>query len=267
MRRTEVMLGVLALCWSLPALAADRLTDKDVKALVARIEQGRDRFDDALDDKVKHSIVRGPAGEVNVDNFLNDFQESIDRLEERLKPEYAASAEAGALLRQASAIHRFFRQQPAGTRGESEWNRLEADLKTLAAAYGADFPLGENATVRRIGDRELAAAIDEIARNADRLKKSLDNELKKDTTMDKPARQTIVGEADGLSKDAKAFRDRVKDGEPSSAEADRVLARATKLQGLIDGHQVPASAGTWTNVTPRLQSVASAYGTSWPGRR
>ncbi len=267
MRRTELMLGVMALCWSVSALAADRPTDKDVKTLVARIEQGRDRFDDALDGKLKHSIIRGPSGEVNVDRFLNDFQENIDRLEERLKPEYAASAEAGTLLRQASAIHRFFRQQPAGTRGESEWNRLEADLKTLAAAYGADFPLEEHATVRRIGDRELAAAIDEIAGTASQLKKTLDNDLKRDTTIDKPARQAIVGEADGLAKDAKAFRDRVKNGEPSSAEADRVLARATKLQAFIDSHQVPTSVAAWTNVTTRLQSVASAYGTTWPGGR
>jgi hypothetical protein len=267
MRRTELMLGVMTLCSFTPVLAADRLTDRDVKALVARIEQGRDRFDDALDDKLKHSIVRGSSGEVKVDSFLNDFQESIDRLEERLKPDYAASAEAGTLLRQASAIHRFFRQQPAGTRGESEWNRLEADLKALAVAYGADFPLPENATVRRIGDRELAASLDELVRSADRLKQSLDNDLKKDTTIDKPARQAIVGEADQLSKDAKALRDRVKDAEPSSAEADRLLERAAKLHAFIDSHQVPTSAGTWSSATTRLQSVASAYGSPWPRHR
>jgi hypothetical protein len=45
-----------------PALAADRLTDRDVKELVSRIEQGRDRFDDAVDGKLKRSIVRGPSG-------------------------------------------------------------------------------------------------------------------------------------------------------------------------------------------------------------
>jgi hypothetical protein len=267
MKRIGLMLGVLALCSSSSVLAADRLTDRDVKSLVARIEQGRDRFDDALDDKLKHSIVRGPSGEVNVDNFLNDFQESIDRLEERLKPDYAASAEAGTLLRQASAIDGFLRRQPPGTRGESEWNRLATDLKTLAAAYGADFPLTENASVRRIGDRELTATIEEVGRTADRLKKSLDNDLKKDATLDKQARQAIVGEADQLSKDAKTLRERVKDGEPSSAEADRLLASATRLQAFIDSHQVPTSAANWTAATARLQSLASAYGARWPSSR
>jgi hypothetical protein len=267
MRRTGLLLSILTLCGSSVVLAADRLTDRDVKALVARIEQGRDRFDDALDGKLKHSIVRGPAGEVNVGDYLNDFQENIDRLEERLKPDYAASAEAGALLRQASAIHRFFRQQPAGTRGESEWNRLETDLKALAIAYGADFPLAENATVRRIGDRELAAAIGQVASTADRLKKSLDNELKKDAAMDKPARQAVVGEADQLSKDAKVLRDRVKDGKPSTGEAERVLAGATKLQTFIDSHRVPASAAAWTSAGQPLQTLTSAYRVPSPVRK
>jgi hypothetical protein len=243
-----------------PAFAADRLTDRDVKELVARIEQGRDRFDDALDGKLKRSIVRGRSGEVNVNDFLNDFQENIDRLEERLSPEYAASAEVATLLSQGSGIDRFFRQQPPGTKGESEWNRLAADLKALAAAYGADFPLPEGAAVRRMGDREVAAAADEVARSADRLKKSLNNDLKKDRTVQKTDREAIVREADQLSKDAKALRGRVRDGKPSSAEADRLLSQASKLQAFIEGRQVPTAAGDWAGISACLQGLAGAYG-------
>ena len=255
--------AAVGLCWVSPAFATDRLTDKDVKALVARIEQGRDRFDDAMDGKLKRSIVRGPSGEMNVSDFLNDFQESIDRVEERLQPGYAASAEVGTLLQQASRIRRLFREQPPGTKGESEWNRLETDLKALAAAYGTDFPPGENASVRRIGDRELAAAVEEIGRVGDRLEKSLDSELKKDPSIGQPARQAMVAEADGLEKDAKALRSRIKNADPSSAEAERLLARARKVQAIFDSHQLPASSGTWSTATSQLQSVASAYGVPW----
>ena len=101
-----------------PLFAADRLTDRDVKQLLARIEDGRDKFDNALDDKFKNSILRDASGEVNVKRFLNTFQESIDRVEESLKPDYAASTEVGTLLRQGSALERYFRQQPGGTKGE-----------------------------------------------------------------------------------------------------------------------------------------------------
>jgi hypothetical protein len=266
MRSITVWLSLVALGGS-PAFAADRLTDKDVRALVARIEQGRDRFDDELDDKVKRDTVRGPSGEVKVELFLNDFQENIDRVEERLKPDYAASAEVATLLRQASIIDEAFRRHPGGTRGESEWNRLATDLKTLAMAYGASFPLSENATVRRIGDGELTDAIEEVAKTGDRLKKSLDSDLKKDATVGKDVRQGIVAEAQDLARDAKALRKRVKDGQPSSAEADQLLLRAAKMQSIIDEHQVPASAAIWASANEPLRNLASAYGGSWhPGR-
>ena len=247
-----------------PAIAADRLTDRDVKQLVGRIEQGRDRFDDALDDKVKHDVLRGEAGEVNVEKFLNDFQENIDRIEERLKPDYAASAEVGTLLRQATAIDRFFHQQPTGAKGESEWNRLAADLKVLANAYGADFPLADNAMVRRIGDGEVVAAVEEVSKSGERLKKTLDSDLKSNKAIDEPTREGIVDEAEALSKDAKTLRSRLKDGKPTSAEADQLIARAGKLQKFIEGHQVPASASAWPALSTSLQSVASAYRVPWP---
>ena len=243
-----------------PALAADRLTDRDVKDLVARIEQGRDRFDDALDGKLKDSIVRGESGEVRVDRFLDDFQENIDKLEERLKPDYAASAEAATLLRQATLIERFFRQQPPGTKGESEWNRLATDLKTLAAAYGTAFPIPEGASIRRLGDRELAANAEQIAAAAGRLKSALDADLKKDPAVARETREAIVREVDQLAKDAKTLRSRVKDGKPSSAEADQMLARATRVRTFIERHPTATSAGPWTELTGQLQTVAGAYG-------
>jgi hypothetical protein len=263
MTRAALMVAIVA-GLSSPVLAADRLTDRDVKGLITRIEQGRDKFDDELDGKLKDSVLRQPTGEVNVKDVLNDFQKSIDRVEERLNPEYAASAEVATLLRRASGIDAFFRQQPPGTKGESEWNRLASDLKVLAVAYGADFPLSADATVRRIGDGELVTAVSQVAATSDQLKKSLDNDLKKDPTVSKEARQAAIAESEQLTKDAKALRDRVKDAKPSSAEASKLLAQASKVQGFVASHQVPASAAAWKATAGHVQVVATAYGTPWP---
>jgi hypothetical protein len=249
-----------------PALAADRLTDRDVKDLVARIEDGRDRFDNSLDSKFKNSVLRDPDGEVNVERVLNSFQESIDRLEESLKPGYAGSTEAGMLLRQGSALDRYFRQQPGGTKGESEWNRLATDLKTLAAAYGGGFPVSEGATFRRIGDRELSDSVKLLGDSAQQLKKALDSDLKNDASIDTPSRDAIVGEANLLTKNAKTLRERLNDGKPSSAEADEVLLRASKLQRFIQAHRVPGASNAWSGVSEQLQTVAAAYRVPWPAR-
>lgn len=263
MTRAALMVTIVA-GLSSPVLAADRLTDRDVKGLITRIEQGRDKFDDELDGKLKDSVLRQPTGEVNVKDVLNDFQKSIDRVEERLKPEYAASAEVATLLRRASGIDAFFRQQPPGTKGESEWNRLASDLKVLAVAYGAEFPLSADAAVRRIGDGELVTAVSQVAATSDQLKKSLDNDLKKDPTVSKEARQAAIAESEQLTKDAKALRGRVKDAKPSSAEASKLLAQAAKVQGFVASHRGPTSAAAWKATAGHVQVVATAYGTPWP---
>ena len=256
--------GVLA---SSSALAADRLTDRDVKALADRIDEGRNHFEDALDSKLKHDVFRGPGGEVDVERFLKDFKDNVDKFKDRLKTDYAASAEAATVLRQGSAVDRFFRQQPPGTKGESEWNRLATDLGALAGAYGTTFPLSEGAQVRRMGDGEVATNVGAIAESADDLKKALDSDLKKDTTVDKPTREGIVNEANELKKDAKTLEDRVKDGQPSSAEAARLFDRASRIQSFLDAHKPPSATGAWAAVASRLRAVSSAYGTAWPAAR
>jgi hypothetical protein len=267
MRRPFLFVVVLAATTSGATFASDRLSDRDVRALVERIDEGRDRFEDALDSQLKRSVMRGPSGELDVERFLDDFDKNIDRLKDRLKPDYSAGTDVAAVLHHASAIERYFRGQPSGTKGESEWNRLALDLKALAAAYGADFPLADNAPVRRMSDREVATALENVAESTALLKKSVDTDLKKDATLAKQSRQAIVREVDELGKDAKALRDRVEDGEPSSAEADRLLGRATKVKAFVDSHPVPTSASTWTSVVTRLKAVADAYGVSWPGNQ
>jgi hypothetical protein len=247
-------------------VAADRLTDKDVKALVARIEDGRDKFDNALDSKFKNSVLRGSGGEVDVKRFLNTFQESIDRLEESLKPGYAGSTEAGTLLREGSALDRYFRAQPGGTPGESEWNRLATDLRVLAAAYGADFPVSDGATFRRLGDREVSDAVKLFGESAHQVKKALDSDLKKNPSIDKASREAIVGEADQLEKDAKTLRDRLNDGKPSSAEADQVLTGAAKLRTFVDAHPMPAASAAWSDASQHIAKIAAAYRVPWPAR-
>jgi hypothetical protein len=266
MRSLVLALAALVTPWS-PALAADRLTDRDVKALVSRIEDDRDKFDDALDGKFKDETLRASTGEMKVQHFLNDFQANIDKVEERMKPDYAASAEVETLLKQGTQIDRFFRSQPSGTKGESEWNRLAVDLKSLAVAYGTDFPLPDGAAVRRMGDKEVVTILDGVADGGDRLKKSLDSELKKNATVAAGNRQSVVDAADQFTKDTKALRERVKDGEPSSSEAQRLMERASAMHSILRTYPAPQSSGIFSGLAPKLEQVATAYSMPMPAVR
>ena len=59
-------------------------------------------------------------------------------------------------------------------KGRSEWDRQVTNLKRLAEAYGTTFPLPDGATVRRMNDKETAAAAEAVATAAERFKDDLD---------------------------------------------------------------------------------------------
>ena len=210
-----------------PAVAAERPTDKDVKQLVERINSERDRFEDQLDGKLKRSIIRGPGGEVNVERYLDDLQENVNKLKERYTPQYAASAEATTVLRQGTDIQRYMATLPPNFNGASEWNRLSGSLGALAAAYATTFPIPEGQQARRLNDAEVKKAVEDIGKGADQFKKELDSSLKKDKTVDAATRAAAVKAADGLKEDAKRLASAVGAGRPASGEAQALVQRAT----------------------------------------
>jgi hypothetical protein len=246
---------------AMPTLAADRLTDKDVKTLIERINQDRDRFEDQLDGNLKRTIIRGPGGEVNVERYLDDLQENVGKLKDRFKPEYAASAEVTTVLRQASDIQRFMAKQPANFDGASEWNRLAASLTELAAVYGTSMPIAEGQQARRMNDREVQKAADDLAKTADRFKKDLDSALKADKTVDKVARESAVAEAESLKQDAKALASIIGDGRPASGEAKALVDRVASIRaGSASRTLSPAAKTAWSTIETGLDTVAHAFG-------
>ncbi len=165
--RAQVSLLATALSlWSLPALAQarpERLSDKDVKALIERVDEGRDKFEGNLDGKFKGSTLREATGEAKVSAVLQDYQDNTKKLKDRFTANYSASAEAATVLKQSTAIDTFLQGSPSDMKGRSEWDRQVTNLKQLAAAYGTTFPFREGSPVRRMNDKETAGFAAEIA--------------------------------------------------------------------------------------------------------
>jgi hypothetical protein len=238
------------------AQGPDRLTDKDVKALIDTVYEARDRFEDQLDGKVKDAVLRGPSGEVNVSRFLDDFQENVDRLKNRFKPDYAASAEAAAVLRQGSAISAFMKTQPPSLKGTSEWDRLAGSLTRLAGVYNASFPL-TNESVRRVSDGEAAAAAEEVEKQVDQFK----NAVNRERTLAGPAKDALKDAADVLKDSAKALRSRLNDSKPSTAEARQLFDALRRLEESSKSQKLPSSSLTSLGAMKApLTTLRNAFG-------
>jgi hypothetical protein len=253
-------LGVTALL-ATPVVSAERLSDIEVKALLERIDHERDRFEDRLDGNLKRGLVRGLRGDVDVEGYLDDLQESIDKLKTRFTPEYAANVEAWMVLRQGSDLQRFMAAQPPNVDGASEWARLTASLGDLATAYGTTMPLPDRQQAERLNDREMRTASEDVVKCADRFKRDLDSSLRSDRTVDKAAREAAVRHIDALMRDAKALASVVGAGRPASSEAKALLVRAAELLTATSGRTLsPAAQMAWGSVEAGLATVAQGFG-------
>ena len=242
----------------LPARAqsGERLSDRDVKQIIEAVDHGRDRFEDQLDGKIKDATLRGPRGEVNVEQYLQDLQDNVTKLKERFDTDYSASAEATAVLRQSSDIHNYLQNQAAEIKGRSEWDRLALDLGRLADAYDTTFPLSADAPVRRINDRETAARAEEIAKQADVVKRAVGQ----DKVLAKADRDAIRADLDQLKHQANTVKDRASDSKPATAEARQLMSLVDKINSSFKGKAPqPSTLSAWGGMRASLDTLGQAY--------
>jgi hypothetical protein len=236
--------------------APSRLVDQDVKALIEQVSENRGKFQDALSDDQKHAKLRGPNGETDVEAFLKDYEDNINKLKDRFTDDYSASTELATVLRQAMSIDTYMHNSPPTAHGRSEWDREATSLKTLAGAYGTTFPTPDSAPVRRINDKEAAAAAQAIEDAADHFKDNVD----KNSTVPQADRDQAKKDADALKKIAETVKSRTEDGKPATAEFSEMLTAVRTLQTFMDSHSMPTTNADWTDVKNQMTKLRQAFG-------
>jgi hypothetical protein len=219
---------IAALCATLaiagPAAAAsERLNDKQLEQHIKDIDRGFDAWKKALEERnFDDAVIRSAAGTLDVKNFLRDFEKDLERYDDRFKGTYGAVPEAQALLRRASDVERRYRQQ--GGPGTSEWRALGDRFATLAAAYGAPWPLEAlDSPMSRLNDKELAARVQELEKSAKKAGSEADKAASQ-ARMDKAGRTAMKQQFAAVATSAKQVRERLADGRPCSAEVAELLA-------------------------------------------
>jgi hypothetical protein len=253
-----VLLAGAVCLWSTPAFtqpAPERLSDKEVKALIEQVDEGRDKFEGNLDGQFKNSTLRRPSGETKVEDALQDYQDNTKKLKDRFTSDYSAGAEVALVLKQSTAINTFMLGSAPAMKGRSEWDRQVTNLKRLAVSYGTTFPLPDGATPRRSNDKEVAATAEAIATAADRFKDDLD----KDKTLPKPDKEAAEKDVEMLKKQADAVKDRTSDGKPATGEVRQLIQQVAKVQTFIGAHPITIMTN-WQAVQTSLGKLQQAFG-------
>ena len=246
------------------AIATQRLTDPEVKALLASIETKRAAFEAALDDKLKNSTIRSARGEVKTNEFFDDLQDQVERAQERFAANYSASSEVLSLLQYATRLESWASTQPAGFRGSREWGVLATDFRRLSAAYNSSLlrpgqkALGEQA--RRLNDDELVTVAANVEKNMDAFRNAYDSALAANTNLTPASRKTAIQNVDTMKSSARALNAALGKKQKGVAEANALLkGSSVMIDATLKLPPNSSAAAAWAPVREELTKVALAY--------
>src|SRR5829696_1571111 len=115
--------------------AAYRIGDRQLDAIIRRVENGADRFRTSMANSLDRSRYDGTRAEDNINQFIRDFETATDQLRSRFDARNSAASDVENVLRQATYIDDFMTRQTLSMRAENDWTTLKGDLNQLASAY------------------------------------------------------------------------------------------------------------------------------------
>jgi DNA mismatch repair ATPase MutS len=116
-----------------------RLSDKEVKKLMAQLKKDTGRFRKSLDSSLDRSRLNGTNREDDINAMLKNYEDVTERLYSRFKDNKSVGADVEAVLDGAADIDRFMTRRLANERAERDWDAVRQDLRHLAEAYNVTW--------------------------------------------------------------------------------------------------------------------------------
>jgi predicted nucleotidyltransferase len=133
---------MLLASFSIVARAQDtpyRLSDKDVKKLMAQLKKDTGRFRKSLDSSLDRSRLNGTNREDDINTIVKNYEDATERLYSRLKDNKSVGADVEAVLDGAAELDRFMARRLASEKAERDWAAVREDLRRLADAYNVSW--------------------------------------------------------------------------------------------------------------------------------
>lgn len=139
---TIIHVLILLASFAVVAQAQDapyRLSDNEVKKLMAQLKKDTGRFRKSFDSSLDRSRLNGSNREDDINRFLKNYEDATERLYSRFKDNKSVGADVEAVLDGAAEIDRFMTRRLASERAERDWAAVRQDLRRLAEAYNVSW--------------------------------------------------------------------------------------------------------------------------------
>ena len=140
------MVLLIGLAAGVTAQSVYRLSEKEMKDLLGRIDKQAETFRKSLKSALDDSRIDDSKQEDRINDFVKGFGEATDRLKSHYNEKNTAASDVEEVLRRAARIDSFMERHPLSSRAESDWTALRQSLDTLAEAYNVSWSWSERRT-------------------------------------------------------------------------------------------------------------------------
>lgn len=113
----------------------DASAQNDPKRLLQTIETDSDRFNQSLNSALDNTSLNNTKAEDDILNYVRAFEDSVDRLKERVDDREAAVVQVREVMNRARDINRFMQRNRLEPAAETDWETIRIGLVRLARSY------------------------------------------------------------------------------------------------------------------------------------
>ena len=136
---TVAMIFLIGLAGNVRAQEPYRLSEKEMKDLLSRIDKQAATFRSSLKSALNHSRFDDTKGEDRINDFVKGFEQATERLKHHYDRKSSASSDVEEVLSRAARIDDFMERHHLSPRAESNWAALRQNLDALAEAYSVSW--------------------------------------------------------------------------------------------------------------------------------
>ncbi len=253
---------------------AYRVSDRQVQNLLNRIENRTDTFKNQVDRALDNSSIDGTAREDSINAFIADFETATNNLKDNFSSRRSAAADVEEVLRRASFINNFTRNNRQSASAQRTWRLLQTDLNTLAGYYRVTPNLNQIPTVGvgrnvYIGtDTQIRGVLRQIENRTDRFKTQVGRNLNNSQIDGTNREDSINFMIENFENATDRLRNNFSARRSTTLDVQEVLNRAVFVNRFVENNRLSAAAErSWTEIRADLNTLARYYRVSsnWNG--
>jgi len=118
-----------------PAIAQDRMSDKDVENLMKNLKQDSKTFQSAFNSSISHSTIRKTSQEKDDKATVQLYRNQVDRMLDVFQDKRQANDTLPVVMNTSGQIDEIFKSVQLGESAKSAWKKCKTEMNMLATQF------------------------------------------------------------------------------------------------------------------------------------